>query len=376
MTNSKILMLVRTSGLEYDDRVRKECLSLKKLGYTIQIIANYTSNEKLKGITSYGVEFRTIRLLSRSLFPSAKFLVLKMVELWFIIFFFTIGKKFEFIWVHEEYMALNLLFKPHKGKYIWDQHELPQMLIQSKMRKKIYLIIEKKCYAVIVANKERLQYLIDKKIVKKTLKYFILNNFPDDLFAGIKVQELPSSVNDWLGDKPYVLMQGGGHDSRYPLEVLQVLKENGMYKAILVGPVSSKMKNIMDTAFKEVVFLTGYIPQLSLPIYMDHAFVSIILYNASSPNSYYCEPNRLYQAISRGIPLIVGNNPPMANIVTNNQIGVVLKDDGQNKEGLACALHELSMNYNLFKKNLEPVKDKFLWNSQIETIKSIVQKRN
>ena len=62
---SKILMLLKTTGLEYDDRVRKEAESLISLGHDVIIVTVVNNNKQLKGKTYYNVYFQTVKLISR-----------------------------------------------------------------------------------------------------------------------------------------------------------------------------------------------------------------------------------------------------------------------------------------------------------------------
>lgn len=367
-----ILMLLRTSGLEYDDRVRKEIGSLIKLGHQVTVLANYTNNKSEKGISEYGVPYKVYSLLTRKLFPSAKFLPLKILEFWLRVYFDTLFKKFDIVWVHEEYMALNILLKPVKGRYIFDMHELPLFLAKSKRMVHLYHIIESKSYKLIVANKDRLNYMVEVGLVKDKSKYEVLNNFPDKVFLELPVSPLPEFATKFVGGAQYVLMQGGGHNTRYPLQVIQAIKEHGKYKAIIVGPIAKEFETVIKRDYQEVVFIAGYIKQLDLTMFIDNAWASIILYGHSSDNNVYCEPNRFYQAINRGVPVIVGNNPPMKRIVDETGVGVVINTDGSQIDDLINGIVRLEENYLSFKQNAEAIKEKYIWEAQIDIISNLL----
>lgn len=374
MDSKKILMLVRTSGLEYDDRIRKEALSLKRMGYNVEIIANYVDNNASKGVTSYGVPYRVISLKTRTLFPSAKLLGIKMGEFWLTVYLRTLFKKYTFVWVHEEYMALNILVKPvMTARYIFDLHELPLFLTANASRKAMYRKIESRCHSLIVANAQRLAYMESLGIISDIKKYYILNNFPDQVFSEIPTLSLPDEIITWLNGAEYILLQGGGHLSRYPIEVLTAIKQHGKYKAIVVGPVDKSIQELLDDEFAELVYCAGYINQLDLPIFFDNAKFTIILYNCNVPNSLYCEPNRLYQAINRSIPVIVGVNPPMKDIVTKHNVGVVLSDDGRNSDNILDAIFDMEIHFTMFQKNIKGISKLYSWETQDNIIEKIIQ---
>lgn len=368
----KILMLVRTSGLEYDDRVRKEALSLIQLGYSVNVIANYTDNKFEEGITSYGVPFRAIKLYTRSVFPSARFLPLKMAEFFVRVFFSCLFKKYEYVWAHEEYMALNILLKPACGRYIFDQHELPAFLTKNDIMKKMYAAIESRSHKVIVANQDRLDFMKDSGLLGNMEKYHVLNNFPDKIFSEVPVKELSQEASEFLAGSEFILMQGGGHQDRYPIEVLTAVMKQGEFKLILIGPVDKAYEHTIRNEFRNLVFLAGYIPQLDLATYIDHAWASLIVYAHTNSNNYFCEPNRLYQALMRGTPVITGNNPPMKRLIEETGAGVVLSSDGCQVDDIVQGIEKLKSNYQFYKNQALGVKDKFIWDNQLGRIKTLL----
>jgi hypothetical protein len=270
-------------------------------------------------------------------------------------------------------MALNILMKPARGKYIFDLHELPLFLAKNKKRIQLYYKIESKSYKLIVANADRLNYMFKTGLVKNKSKYYILNNFPDKVFLDLPVNDLPEKAKNFIGNSQYILMQGGGHSDRYPSQVLSAIKKHGKYKAIIVGPVAIEIEAQIKNDYQDIVYLAGYIKQLELNQYIDHAWSSIILYGHTGENNIYCEPNRFYQALNRSIPVIVGNNPPMKRIVAETGAGVVLKTDGSQVEDIMNGISELENNYENFKQKAESVKEKYIWEAQTEIINNIVK---
>lgn len=368
----KILMLVRTSGLEYDDRVRKEILSLFQLGYDVYVIANNINNKVEEGITSYGVSYKALKLYTRSIFPSARFLPVKMIEFFIRVFFSSLLKKYEYVWVHEEYMVLNILLRPARGRYIFDQHEFPTFLVKNGLMKKMYALTERRCHKLIVANQDRLDFMKDSGLLGNVNKYHVLNNYPDKIFSRIPVRELNRETADFLGGSQYILMQGGGHHDRHPLEVLTAIIQQGMFKVILIGPVDKVYENAIKNDFRDLVFWAGYIPQMDLATYIDHAWASLIVYAHTNSNNYFCEPNRLYQALMRGIPVITGNNPPMKRLIEETKAGIILRSDGSQIDDIVQGIDKLKSNYQFYKKQALFVKNKFIWDDQLGRIKAIL----
>ena len=73
-----ILMILKTLGIEFDDRVRKEAQTFQKMNQRVKIIVLENSNKKSKGVSSFGVDYIGIRLLSRIILPHKKFIGIKL----------------------------------------------------------------------------------------------------------------------------------------------------------------------------------------------------------------------------------------------------------------------------------------------------------
>ena len=113
------------------------------------------------------------------------------------------------------------------------------------------------------------------------------------------------------------------------------------------------------------------VPQFELVNYIDNALASIVLYNAGTQNSRLCAPNRLYQALSRGVLVIAGSNPPMKTLVERLGCGVVLQGDGRDEKDVRQGIRSLMANHEKYKKNAETQKQAVTWESQNITIGKI-----
>jgi len=60
---------------------------------------------------------------------------------------------------------------------------------------------------------------------------------------------------------------------------------------------------------------------------MLEADLTIALYDPSIPNNKYASPNKLFESMASGIPIIVNGNNPMENIVRNEDCGLVIPFD-------------------------------------------------
>ena len=149
-------------------------------------------------------------------------------------------------------------------------------------------------------------------------------------------------------------------------------------KAVVVGKVGDGRMERFEQLFgkdilAERVFFTGMQKQLKTPQYIRKCIMSLVFYKNTSMNNWYCEPNRLFQNINNGNPVVVGLNPPMKEVVDKYGVGVCADTDGSDTEKIVLAINNTLGNIDSIKKNIEAARGQWLWGSQDETIKSIVE---
>ena len=381
----KVLMVINTSGIEYDDRLRKECASIKDLGNIPKIAAVEYENKQKQGVTDEGISFNTISLITRKVLPHKRCLMIKTIEMYIKFLVIILVSRPNIIWSHNIEMAglLPFCWVMKKigfiNKLIWDQHELPaNKFFLNKFTKKLFIFLINACDIIIVANKERCDFLF-KKLGKKNLnsQFHVIENFVDQRFASLTKGVLPEEVKKWLKGKPYLLAQGGANPNRYLNEVVAATLNIKGIKLIVVGPYSDeilyKLKSKWGDIIAEKVYFTGLVPQKKLVDFIDHAMASIVLYKKDIDNSWLCAPNRLYQALIRGIPVIVGINPPMANLVDKCNCGIALSSDGSSIEEIKNGIIKIIENQTEFKKNTINCLDDISWESQMPVFRKIME---
>ncbi len=379
----RVLMLIKTSGLLYDDRLRKEALSVDALGCDVRIIAlEYQNQAGYKEV--YGkIGASTISLKSRQWFPRTRGLLVKTVEMYIRFTISILKQKPDIIWIHNlELIGLVLLFSLSKKfgfpkQLIWDQHELPSdRLLENPWFLKFYMAMIRGCDKIIMANSQR-RDLIQRVLGNRLGESIeVLKNYPDELFLNLPKVDLPSTVQKWLNGSDYVLAQGGANPGRHLEKLVEAIIGLGDIKLIVVGPVQDEqlkdLKKRFGGAVANYVYFTGFVPQMQLTPYIDHAKASVVLYSMSSHNSRLCAPNRLYQAIARGVPVIVGVNPPMAEFVNKCRCGIVLSSDGRDVADIRAGIQVLLSDWDYYKQNALLHREHVRWESQQQIIERIL----
>ncbi len=374
MTKLNIAIVLRTVGLEYDDRVRKECIALSKIA-NLKIFVTFENNTEEEGYTSYGIPYKSFKLTTRESIPSGKLLLVKALEFYLKVKPYL--KEFDLIWAHEEYTFLFPLFLP-KGRFIWDLHEIPAMFTKPVM-KYFFNYIENKSKVIIHANPLRINYLMEKGYIKYPVKHCSIRNFPDNNFLDSNI--LPNNYTEfkeWLGNKDYIYLQGLTVADRFPYNSIASVLDATDLNIVVIGTFEDlkaleSLRNNYGEELNIRVFFAGRVNQLAIPAFLRDAKFSIVLYNVDDPNNRYCEANRFYQAINYGIPVIVGCNESMADIMNDYNVGIALQSDGRDLDDLKKSIVSLQGNYDFYKNNATLHGGKFLWDEKSLNIRQYVE---
>jgi hypothetical protein len=370
-----IALVLYTQGLDYDDRIRKEMLSVMEIypNVVFKIFAVESKNREEEGVTSYGVPYRIPYLKTRDKYPSATHKLAKAFD-----FYRSIKKdlkKFDAIWCADIETFLFVLFirKP----ILWDLHELPSAFMRGTIQKTLFKCLERKVKVMVHANEPRLEYLKELGMIKHPNKQHVLRNYPQFNEIDSEYDNLYQDFVKWKGEDRCVYLQGLSQLDRAPYETVASVLESPGLKAVVIGGFNdSVLKRLNDTygveTVKQRVFFTGRIKQKKTPQFIHQCFATMVFYQKEDMNNYYCEPNRLFQNLINGNPVVVGCNPPMKDVVERFDVGIVLKSDGTDLNDNKDGLRMLMTNYDHYKVNLKTAKKSLLWDNQNEEIRVIV----
>lgn len=371
----RIALVIKTDGLEYDDRVRKEILTTQKLFPEVEfkIFVMFPENKETDGVTSYGVPYHSVYIPSRDKYPSSKKAALKSYE-----FYKAIKnelKGYDAVWCANEDTAMVVALIGQKS-LLWDLHELPTSLLGNTLKRKLLKYMFSRCKVIVHANPQREKYLESIGVISKPSKHFALRNFPNFEDKDTEYDETYYKFVEWKKERKCVYLQGLTNDSRAAFESIFAVLQIPELIAVVVGGFDKESKKRLEDTYgknlEERVFFVGKVPQLKIPQYVEKCQLSLIFYKNVRPNNWYCEANRFYQSVIMGLPVVVGNNPSMKEIVEKYDIGVSIDDDGCDVEKIKKGIKRVIDNYDSFLQKNKDNRNQLLWNKQEESIRNIV----
>ena len=283
-------------------------------------------------------------------------------------------KVFDAVWCADPETFIFVLML-HGKPIAWDLHELPLVFMRNPVMKMLFKYLECKCNVMVHANEPRLKYLETIGMVRHPEKQFVLRNYPQFNEIDTEYDEVYNDFVKWLGEDKCVYLQGIVSTARADMESIQAVLAIPNLKAVVVGSIQPKRMEELKQRFDEVVlaeriYFTGRIKQLKTPQYIRKCCIALVFYKNTSPNNWYCEPNRLFQNVINGNPVVVGNNPPMKEFVEANHYGVSVDTDGSDVEKIVEGIKSILDNPNDYK---DFYIGNALWNKQDGVIEEIVK---
>ena len=358
-----------------DNRVLKENLTLLNNGYNPTIVAFNEGNLPEKENIS-GLEVRRIRILTNTWNTSTP---VKILNYLFFIFKFLITFNKADIYHCNDLNGLLVgllakFFFCNKAKIVYDAHEYEIETSGMGKYKRLFahllegILIKHADLVVTVSDSIANEYIRLYDIKKPTL---VLNCpaykpiIKHDLFR----EELGIRKDQKIYIYQGALSKDRGLDKL--LDYFSSLKDNS--KVIIFMGYGSMEKEIRECKSPNVYFHKA-VSGSDLLKYTSSADYGVFVYENHCKNIYYCLPNKLFEFMHAGLPVIVANLYELSRFVKNNEIGVVA--ESTSKESMEKAILEIEkLDYQKMSQNALNLAKEYCWENQekelIKAYKSI-----
>ena len=353
----------------YPSRVLKQVSTLSTLDRIDNIFIAALHAPDLKEVEkiSEKILLQRFKLKTRSLSKNIFFQIIKYIEFVIKILLFYKEKKIKIINVHSLHLLpLGYLFKLFYGsKLIYDTHELETERngltgIRQKLARLVEnLLIYKVDHIFVVSNNIANWYCKNYDILRPTV-----------IFNTPKFQHLKK--NDYFRKKLTIrdnqvifLYQGGLQQGRGIELLIDYFKNRKDDRAIIIfmgyGIFEKKIRN--EAKLYNTIFFHDAVDPSILMQYTSSADVGIALIENTSLSYDYCMPNKLFEYVMAGLPVIVSDVKEMSEFVQSNNIGLVVNNN--EIESLNYAINEMiSKDLNTFRVNIKRVARQNSWEHQ------------
>lgn len=323
MKNSKPKVIISaTNDLVTDNRIARTAGVLQEIGYDILLVGRKKRNSP----SADAVKFKTKRM--RLLFEKGPMFY---AEYNIRLFLFLLFKKFNLLVSNDlDTLLPNFIISKLKQKpLVYDSHEYytetPELIHRKKVQK-TWKYIEKSIvphlkHCITVSNG-----ISDLFFQKYNVHFEVVRNMPNlplNLERGSrKALNLPE-------DRDVILLQGAGINiDRGAEESVLAMKyvENALLLIVGSGDVVPKLKEmVQESGLSEKVKFIDRVPKEILFQYSCNATIGLSVDKDTNINYRYSLPNKLFDYIHAGLPILASNLVEVGKIVRDYNVGEIIE---------------------------------------------------
>lgn len=369
----KRVIVAVTNDLVTDQRVHKVCQFLDSVGFDVLLVGR----KQRKSLPLEERSYRTARM--KLLFESGP---LFYAEYNIRLFLFQLLHRSQLLVANDlDTLLATWLTSRLKGNpVVYDSHEYycgtPELANRPFVRgiwRRIERWIFPKLKDVITVN-DSIAALYEKEYEKKL---HVVRNIPrKQNFKGNESRQdlgLPE-------DKNILLLQGAGinidRGVEELVEAMQYVDTNTLLVILGSGDVIDILKkNVKESGLDEKVRFIPKVPFQKLKAYTVNADFGLTVDKDTNINYRYSLPNKLFDYIHAGIPVIASRLTEIEKIITQYNIGTFIEN--HNPKHIAEVLNSTVNNKQQradWEQNLVKAKDELVWENEEKTLQTIYEK--
>jgi glycosyltransferase involved in cell wall biosynthesis len=361
----RIVILV-TSDIITDQRIHRTASTLHKQGFKVTVVGRRlkTTPKKIRK------EYNTILLRIPFSKGPAFYACFNIQALFYLLF-----HRYNLIHANDldtllaSRIASKLLNKP----MVYDSHELfteiPELIDRPRIRN-FWSCLERRltkglkhCSTVSdgVSLELKNRYNIDFKVIR---------NLPF---------RKSCSEKQSVQDNKTIIYQGTLNIGRGLEKLVDAMTLLPNYNLIIVGsgPIQNGLKHKIEyQKLTKRVILFGRVEHEHLNRITCSAHIGVSIEEDMGLNYHYALPNKIFDYIQAGIPVLASNLPEMAKIISNYQVGITI-DPNCTSQQLAAAIESMLTNTNdmdTWHQNTKRAAEELCWEAEQEKLLSLIQR--
>ena len=361
-----------TNDLVTDQRVRKVCLLLQETGFDVLLVGRRLPESPPMDERPY--PWKRMRLLFRK---GPLFYAEYNIRL----FFFLLLRRASLLVANDldTLPAAWAVSRLRRLPLIYDSHEffteVPELV--GRRARSVWLWFERRIFPGlkdVITVSDSIAAAYEQKY---GVKVQVVRNLParDHL---PHVQPLTPQEAGIPAGKKVVILQGSGiNRDRGGEEAVRAMRyvEEAVLLVVGSGDALPEMKRLArEEGLQEKVIFIPRQPLEKLYAYTALADVGLSLDKDDSLNQLYSLPNKIFDYIYNGVPVLVSDLPEVSRIVKEYDVGLVL--DEYSEEAMASAINwMLEKDYKKMKAGqLQQAAAALTWENEKETLEKIFKK--
>ena len=361
------------NNFKNDSRVLRTCFFLKRSGYEVGVIALHDAGQLVSEVVN-GIQVDRVRLVTRAWYKNKIFQVIKFAE-WSLAALWR-ARRADLVHCNDlntlQVGVMLKLLSFGRIKLVYDAHEFESNYAPNQSRRSIWLlqVIERALIrfadAVItvsdgIAEEYARLYSIEKPAL-------VLNCPP---YQEVGKKDLFREKFGIIPGQTIFLYQGGLDKGRGVEMLLEAFRDLGGANAIVFmgyGPLEETIKEYA-LAHQGIYFHPAVSPDVLLD-YTSSADFGISFIENACKSFAYCLPNKMFEYLMAGLPVIVSNLQEMKKVVEKNGIGVVAAEN--TVLGLQEAIQRaVNLDKTTVNENIGKIKQVYCWEEQERTLRMV-----
>lgn len=365
----KNILIIRTNPVSPDSRVEKLALTLKEQKYNIKIFAwdrekNYkVKKEEKKLFNKEKVDIYRVGIratfgggFKKNIFPLLKFQISllkfliknrKNIDILHACDFDTGLMCFMFAKIFRKKIIYDIF------DYYLDCCDVPRVLYY--LIKALDNFVINNSDVVILCNEQRIEQ------IKGTYprKLVIIHNTP---IQKCKLQS--TQIKNNLNKKIKIVYVGIFMKKERMLEeLMEIIKENQDYELHIAGFGEIEKQVEKYSKESENIKYYGKISYVETLELENNCDIMTAIYSPNKRNHYFAAPNKFYEALMLGKPIIMVKGTGMAEVVEKNKIGEIIEFNKKSlEEGMERLKNRKGDWENIGKKMQEIYAKEYSWN--------------
>lgn len=333
------ILSIVLNEFQNDNRVLNEALSLDSAGYKVTIVAMRLTEDIPSTERIGNVDVRRIdRISGRGIIYKIPLVgkVVKVLKFNFNLYRFLFESDCSIAHCHDldtlEYGIFLKMVKGKRLKLVYDAHEYETQRNGLRGISKLFAIIKERllirfCNKVLtVSNTIAEEYVRIYGIKKPTV---VLNCPARSLASDLTKYDLFRAKFSIPSTSKIFLYQGYLMPGRGIETLLKAFARLQLPNAVLVFMGEGKLAEAIQSHpnFGASVFLHPLVGREVLLQHTSSADFGVAFIEDTSLSYRYCLPNKLFEYIAAGLPVVGSDLPEIRNFITTNGVGVVARDN-------------------------------------------------
>lgn len=368
-TNNKVVLSV-TNDLYTDPRVDKVCNFLTRNGFDVTLVGRRYGDSAVLAPRAY--KMHRLRLLFRK---GAFFYAEYNIRL----FFYLLFHHFDLFVANDlDTLLPNVLISKLKRKrLVYDSHEYfcgELSIADRPFVKRVWKSIERFCFPKLKDVITVSQSIVDQYEQEYGIRPHLVRNIPPKSTPPVTETRASLQLPEY---KTIIILQGNGinegRGGEELVEAMPFVDEKAVLLIVGNGTVIPQLKGRVKEL--QLEHRVRFVPRVTPEMLFNYTYladIGIALDRDLSLNLRFSLPNKLFEYIKAGTPMVVSNLIERARIVGQYRVGLIVEDF--QAENIAEKINQLVNDkplYDEMKANCKVAAEDLCWENEEKVLEEI-----